>query len=315
MAERALHVGITQHARQLARPRLPGDRPHVAGRHTTARPLGHDQLVAGICRDLGKVRDDESLAALVARDRGQRLAHSRAHLPADALVHLVEHERRHGVVLRQHDFERQHETRQLATRGDLGEGTGLETDVQLHLKDDVLATVCAVRGARLQRRTKPASRHAQRREQLIDSRGQPSGTRVPFGAERRAGAREVGRGARALPGDVAQIQVRRVEQLELARGAVARGEHVRQRRTVFLGQAEQRVAALLHRGEPAGIALDTGPVVARRLRQLLDVGERPVHQGAPRLHRRVELHEAREQLRGARQPRRVHRVERLLQLA
>jgi len=106
MAERALHVGITQHARQLARPRLPGDRPHVAGRHTTARPLGHDQLVAGICRDLGKVRDDESLAALVARDRGQRLAHSPAHLPADALVHLVEHERRHGVVLRQHDFER-----------------------------------------------------------------------------------------------------------------------------------------------------------------------------------------------------------------
>src|SRR5207248_1266048 len=121
MAERALHVGITQHARQLARPRLPGDRPHVAGRHTTARPLGHDQLVAGICRDLGKVRDDESLAALVARDRGQRLAHSRAHLPADALVHLGEHERRHGVVLRQHDFERQHETRQLATRGHLGE--------------------------------------------------------------------------------------------------------------------------------------------------------------------------------------------------
>ena len=86
MAERALHVGIAQHARQLAGPRLPGDRPHVAGRHATARPLGHDQLVAGIRRDLGKVRDDERLASLVSRDRGQRLAHSPAHLATDALV-------------------------------------------------------------------------------------------------------------------------------------------------------------------------------------------------------------------------------------
>jgi len=194
MAEGALHVGVAQHPRQLPGPRLPRHRPHVARRHTAARPLGHDQLVAGVRGDLGKVRDDEGLAVLVARDGRECLTHAPAHLPADPLVHLVEHERRHGVVLRQHHLQSQHETRQLATRGDLGEGTGLETDVQLHLKDDVLAPVCAVRGARLQRRTKPAPRHAQRREQLIDSRGQPPCARFPFGTERGAGAREVGRG-------------------------------------------------------------------------------------------------------------------------
>jgi len=270
--------------------------------------------VAGIRRDLGKVRDDERLASLVSRDRGQRLAHSPAHLATDALVHFVEHERRHGVVPRQHDLERQHESRQLATRGDLGEGTGLETDVQLHLKDDILGALRAGSGERYQPGREPSVPHPERRQQLVDGLCQPVGARRSLGAERGAGAGEVGRRALALSSDLAQIQVRRVEQLELAGGPVPRGQHVGQRRTVLLRQAEQGIAALLHRGEPAGVALDTGAVVARRLRQLLDVGEGPVHHGAPALDRRVELHEAREQLRRARQARRVDRLERLLQL-
>ena len=125
----------------------------------------------GVRRNLGQVRDDECLAALVARHRRQRLAHSPAHFPPDALIHLVEHERRHGVVLRQHDLERKHEARQLATRSDFGERARVEAHVQLHVEGDVLAPVCAVRGARLQRNTKPASRHAERRQELVHSLG------------------------------------------------------------------------------------------------------------------------------------------------
>ena len=54
--------------------------------------------------------DHERLpAAAGSRDGRERRAHLPAHLAADALVDLVEHERRHRVVLRQDDLQRQHE--------------------------------------------------------------------------------------------------------------------------------------------------------------------------------------------------------------
>jgi len=43
------------------------------------------------------------------RHRRERLPYPATHLAPDALVHLVEYQRRDCVVLRQNDFQRQHQ--------------------------------------------------------------------------------------------------------------------------------------------------------------------------------------------------------------
>jgi len=104
---------------------------------------------------------------------------------------------------------------------------------------------------------------------------------LPLRAERRAGAGELGRRRVALLGDVAEVQVGGIEQVELARRAVASREDVRQRRTVFLRQAKQHVPALLDGCEAARIGLDPRGIRPRRLRQLAHVGERGIEQLPP----------------------------------
>src|SRR5213080_18922 len=70
-----------------------------------------------------------------------------------------------------------------------------------------------------------ASLHAERREQRVDGAGQPFGTALPLGAERRARASEVRSGRLTLLGDVTQVQVRGIEELELAGGPIAGSQH------------------------------------------------------------------------------------------
>src|SRR5207245_10205318 len=82
--------------------------------------------------------------------------------------------------------------------------------------------------------------------------------------------------------------------------------------TVLLHETEQRVATLLDRGEPTGIALDPRRIIPRRLPQLLHVRERPVEQRLPLGRGRLEPLEARHELRRAGEAR---GVERLLELA
>src|SRR4029077_6966953 len=111
-------------------------------------------------------------------------------------------------------------------------------------------------GERYQPCREAASVHAKGREQLIHSPRKVSRAFRPLGGQRSAGAREVGGGRFALLGDVAQVQVRGVEQLELTGGPSARREHVGKRRAVLLGEAKQYVAPLLGGAAPLGIALD-----------------------------------------------------------
>ncbi len=68
--------------------------------------------------DLRQVRDDEHLPCL--GHLVECLRHLQRDLAADSLVYLVEHDRRYGVVSRQHHLEGQHEARQLAPAGHLG---------------------------------------------------------------------------------------------------------------------------------------------------------------------------------------------------
>jgi len=70
MAQRGVHVGVAQHARQLARARVSPHHLDVAGRHAALRPLRHDELVIGVGGDLRQVRDHERLSpAANARER------------------------------------------------------------------------------------------------------------------------------------------------------------------------------------------------------------------------------------------------------
>src|SRR2546430_7033373 len=101
-----------------------------------------------------------------------------------------------------------------------------------------------------------ASLHAERREQLGHDLCQLRGAALPLGGERRARACEVRGGRFTLLGDVTQVQVRGVEQLELAGGAIAGGQHVGERRTVLLGEAEQHVASLLDGAKALRVTLD-----------------------------------------------------------
>ena len=54
---------------------------------------------------------------------------------ADSLVDLVEHERRHRIVSRQHDLQGEHDAGQLAARGNPRQRTGIHSLVDLHEED------------------------------------------------------------------------------------------------------------------------------------------------------------------------------------
>jgi len=117
VAEGGPHIGVAQHAGQLTRARLAPDDLDVAGRDPASRPLRHHQMVIGVRPDLREVGDHERLAAprRSLRYCRKRLPHARAHLTPDTLVHLVEYQGRHGIVLRQDDLQGQHQARQLAS--------------------------------------------------------------------------------------------------------------------------------------------------------------------------------------------------------
>jgi len=312
--QRRAHVGIAQHAGQLASAGRAARRLHVARGEAALRSLCHHQVVIGKDGDLGEVGDHEHLAraARAARHTHQGVAHPSPHLTADPLIHFVEHERRHRVVLRQDDLERQHQTRQLASRRDLGERPGLHPDIQLDFKHDRLRPIPPGRRETGEVRDEAPAGHPQRRQGLGYGRGEPRGALPPFRAERGTGARELGGGRRALLGDLAEVQVGGIEQVELARGAVARRQHVRERRPVLLGQPEQHVAALFDVLEPAGVGLDPGGVVAGRLCQLAHIREGAIEQLPPLAGGRIEPLESRDELCGAGE---AGGIERLLELA
>jgi len=311
VAQGGVHVGVAQHARQLFRAQLARRHAYVARRDAPLCTFRHDQVVVGMDGDLREVGDHERLPA-AARHRSQRLSHPPADLTPNPLIHLVEHKGGNRVVRRQNDLQRQHEAGQLAARGDSGEGAGPQPHVQLDLEDHRLGPIRPGSGEWGVGRFETPTRHSQRGKDRIDGLGQLRRACPPLLAERRAGALELrGRGG-TLVADVAQVQIGRVEQLQLARRGVARRQHVGQRRAVLLLQAKQQVTPLLDAGKALGIALERRGILARRLTQLLRVGERPIEEHLPPADRGVEPLQARQDLLCPSEPRGVHR---LLQLA
>jgi len=108
-----LHIGIPQHPRHFLVARFPGRHAHVTRRDATLGALRDDEMVIGVGGDLRQVRDDQRLPIGSGHAR-QRFPHPHTHLAADALIDFVENERRHRVMRREHDLQREHEARQLA---------------------------------------------------------------------------------------------------------------------------------------------------------------------------------------------------------
>ena len=81
-----------------------------------------------------------------------------------------------------------------------------------------------------------------------------------------------------------EVQVGRIEQLELVRRSITGRQDVREAGTVFLDETEQHVAALFNSPQPVRVALDGGRVASHRLDELFDVRERPVQELLPLGH-------------------------------
>ena len=123
---------VTQHPSNLADTVFAVDLLDVARRDAAAGLLGDDEVMVGARGDLWKMGDDEHVVPL--GDFRESRADLRTHLAADALVHLIEHQRRDGIVLGEDHLEREHQARQLAAGGDLREQFRLQSGVELHLE-------------------------------------------------------------------------------------------------------------------------------------------------------------------------------------
>ena len=84
--------------------------------------FGDPQMGAAAGCDLGRMGDEQDLH-VIGHPR-QTLADGRRGGAADAAVDLVEHQGGHGGAARKHHLERQHQPREFAARGDLGERAG-----------------------------------------------------------------------------------------------------------------------------------------------------------------------------------------------
>ena len=183
----------------------------------------------------------------------------------------------------QYHLQREHEARELAAGRDAGERARLHSLVQLHLENHVLRTMCAVRRALCagQRHLEPPAFHAQRRQNLVHGATQLLGPSGTLRSQRCGGARKFVGGFHPIRADVAQVEIGGVEQLELARRGVARGQHIGNRRPVLLLQPKQQVAPLLHGTQARRVRFDVAGVGPRRLRELGSARERRVEQLLP----------------------------------
>ena len=135
--------------------------------------LRHHQVPVRPGGDLRQVGDHQHLVPL--RHLRQRAAHLRADLAADALVHLVEHQRGDRVVPGEHHLEREHQARELATGRHPGERLGLEPDVELHV-NCTLSWPCDARlGQRRQLDRELPARQPELRQQAVHPARQPVG--------------------------------------------------------------------------------------------------------------------------------------------
>ena len=120
---------------------LGGELAHARRNPLAARQrvLGDEIVLVGPRRDLRRVRhrDDLHLLRKPRETQSDRIRHRTARAGVD----LVEHERRRRATVRQHDFERKQETRELAARRDLHQRPGTRARIGLHPELDAIDPV------------------------------------------------------------------------------------------------------------------------------------------------------------------------------
>jgi len=108
-----LHVGVAEHAGDFLDTSLILHDRDIACRDAGLLPFRHDEVLIGVHGNLRQVRDHQRLPAAPAalRYRSQRFSHATPNFAADSLIHFVEYQRRHRIVLGEHDFQREHQPR------------------------------------------------------------------------------------------------------------------------------------------------------------------------------------------------------------
>src|SRR5690606_2963211 len=118
-------------------------------------------VVLPLARYLRQVRDAQHLTLL--REPGQAPADDLRDAAADAGVHLVEDERRHGRRSRAHDLERETDAREFPARRDARQRAERLPRIEPHLDVDTLEprAVRALARLRLELDAQLAVRHAE----------------------------------------------------------------------------------------------------------------------------------------------------------
>ena len=138
MATGGLPFAVTQHPSNFRDPILTvNDLDRTRG-NATANGLRDKQVPIGPGGDLREVSDDEHL--MPHCNIRECTSHLSANLSADAVIDLVEDQRRYRVLAREHNLEGEHQARQFAPGGHARERPGLVTDVQLHREGGGLPT-------------------------------------------------------------------------------------------------------------------------------------------------------------------------------
>ena len=211
-------------------------------------------MVAGSRRDLWQVGDNQNLAGL--RHASQRIGDFRTSPATHTLIHLVEHQGLDHVVGGEHHLQGQHDPRQLAAAGNLGQRTRFEALVQLNHKGDLLTSVGAhlIQGPQLG--TECCVGHAQFRQPLLHRQRQPLRRILPRSGQRSSRSLELVLSRRPALGNLLEVEIRGVQNVQLATCLVVRRQDVFEGRTILLQEPVDPVAAALYFGEPPGVALD-----------------------------------------------------------
>ena len=205
---------------------------------------------------------------------GQLLRHLLGRPAGDAGIHLVEHQGGHGLLLRQHVFQRQHDAGQLAAGGDLGDGPQVLPYVGGHEESNGVAAV----GAGLLLREvdgKADLVHVQVPQLPLDALLQRKGGRLPGLGQRSAGVLHSPADLPKLFFQPGQGVIGGLHGVQLRPALVQVVQHILHGGAVLLFQPVQLVRPALHRVQLRRGKVELRPLVPDDLGKV--IGFTPQH--------------------------------------
>ena len=259
------------------------------------RILGNEQMLVGTGGDLRRVRHRHHLhfSGEPSQPRADRIRHR----STDAGIDFVEHERRRGATVGEHDLQRQEETRELAAGGNLHQGSRPRAGVGLHPDLDAVEPLRAWRGhIALDLGRERRALQLQRRELGIDGLVELFGRLHSHSGEFRRRSPEMTIGLCGRRFQLLQSFSTGVDQCDI--GGVFGGERseIIHRRRIFARGSAQREQALFDALELERIEIGGG----KRGREMLVRLLQRIDRNIDRLHGRLD--QSRRTRRAALQP-------------